>query len=163
MREQHAGGTINLNSNASLPEVVAELAEAGLDSMRVSLNSPRADVYDGYYNPRHYGIAEVERSMREMKSRGKYVSTNLLYFPGVTDTDAELEAFGSFAERTELDLVQVRNLNIDPELYVESIPEDALQPGFGVSEFMRRLSARLPKLAFGYFNPTREDYAELGS
>ena len=31
-----------------------------------------------------------------MTSRGKFVSTNLLYFPGVTDTDAELEAFASF-------------------------------------------------------------------
>ena len=157
------GGTINLNSNASRPEIVAAMAEAGLDSMRVSLNSPRPAVYEAYYNPRHYDFGAVERSILEMKSRGRWVSLNLLYFPGVTDTEAELQALGDFLERTGVDLIQLRNLNVDPELYCEALPEDTVAPGCGVKAFTERLSARLPRLGYGYFNPTKERYAALAA
>ena len=154
-------GTINLNSNASLPDQVARLAEAGLDSMRISLNSPRHDVYAAYYNPRHYGFADVERSALEMKRRGKRVSINLLYYPGVTDTPAEMEALSAFIHRARLDLVQVRNLNVDPELYESALPPGTVAQGTGVARFRRELSHRCPWMAFGYFNPTKERYAEL--
>lgn len=162
MRERRPeGGTINLNSNASLPDVVAEMAEAGLDSMRVSMNSPRHDIYEAYYRPRRYGFDDVERSIGEMKSRDRWVSLNLLYFPGVTDTEAEIEALGDFLERTRVDLIQLRNLNVDPEVYAEALPEEALAPGCGVVRFMERIRARVPRLAYGYFNPTKERYAAL--
>ena len=154
-------GTINLNSNASLPDDVARLADAGLDSMRVSMNSARPDVYAAYYQPRHYGFADVERSVVEMKRRGRYVSTNYLYYPGVSDTDDEMDAYADFLGRTGVDLVQVRNLNIDPEIYERALPPGTVRQGFGVPEFMRRLTALLPRIAFGYFNPTREKYAAL--
>ena len=39
IREATDAGTINLNTNASLPNVLAPLLEAGLDSIRVSMNS----------------------------------------------------------------------------------------------------------------------------
>jgi pyruvate-formate lyase-activating enzyme len=160
-RARPESGTVNLNSNASLPDVVARLAEAGLDSMRVSLNSARPDVYAAYYNPRHYGFEDVESSVVEMKRRGRWVSLNLLYFPGVTDTEAEIAALGDFCERTGVDLIQLRNLNVDPEVHVEALPEGTVAPGCGVREFSRRLSERLPRLAYGYFNPTKERYAAL--
>ncbi len=164
MRERRPeGGTINLNSNASLPEVVAQMAEAGLDSMRVSMNSPRHEIYEAYYRPRHYGFDDVERSIAEMKTRGRWVSLNLLYFPGVTDTEQEIEALGDFLERSGVDLIQLRNLNVDPELYVQALPEGSLAPGCGVPEFMARISSRLPRLAYGYFNPTKERYAALAA
>ena len=161
LREGTLEGTINLNSNASRPEVVAAMAEAGLDSIRISLNSATPAIYEAYYQPRGYGFAEVERSAMEMKSRCKWVSTNLLYFPGVSDTLSEIEAFADFVVRADVDLVQVRNLNLDPELYVEALPEDVVGEGLGPAAFMARLRERKPNLAFGYFNPTKERYAEL--
>lgn len=154
-------GSINLNSNASLPDDVVRLADAGLDSIRVSLNSPRRDVYDAYYNPRHYTFSDVERSIVEMKRRGKWVSINLLYYPGVTDTPAEMESLSAFITRTRLDMVQVRNLNIDPELYERSLPPGVLAQGSGVERFRKELSRRCPWIAYGYFNPTKEHYASL--
>lgn len=154
-------GSINLNSNASRPDDVARLAEAGLDSIRVSLNSPRPEVYDAYYNPRHYTFADVERSILEMKSRGKWVSINLLYYPGVTDTPDEMDALAAFASRTRLDVIQVRNLNIDPEMYEKALPRGVLAQGCGVARFRKELSRRCPWITYGYFNPTKERYAEL--
>ncbi|MEJ2690837.1 MAG: radical SAM protein, partial [Deltaproteobacteria bacterium] len=47
-------GTINLNSNASLPEAVERLADAGLDSIRVSMNSSRSEKHALYYRPKGF-------------------------------------------------------------------------------------------------------------
>jgi pyruvate-formate lyase-activating enzyme len=154
-------GSINLNSNASIPEAVARLVDAGLDSMRASMNSPRREVYAAYYNPRHYGFDEVERSVVEMTSRGRYASTNFLYYPGVSDTDEEIEAFGDFLARTGVHVVQVRNLNVDPEIYERALPPGTVRQGVGVAEFQRRISQRVPGIAYGYFNPTKAAYAEI--
>jgi pyruvate-formate lyase-activating enzyme len=151
-------GTINLNTNASLPGAVEELAQAGLDSMRVSLNSARPDLYEAYYRPRGYGWPDVVASMRHMTERGRFVSLNLLYFPGVTDRPAEVEALGGLIDETGLEMIQLRNLNIDPELYKGILPPDVLGPGLGLEAFTRFLHARHPGLRFGYFNPPRERY-----
>ncbi|MBW2097067.1 MAG: radical SAM protein, partial [Deltaproteobacteria bacterium] len=51
-------GTINLNTNGSWPERVQRVAEAGLDSIRISLNSPREAFYRAYYRPRNYDFAD---------------------------------------------------------------------------------------------------------
>ena len=85
-------GTVNCNTNASNPGAVARLAEAGLTSMRVSCNSAREALYQRYYRPADYSFADVRASIREARQRGIFVSLNLLFFPGVTDTEEELEA-----------------------------------------------------------------------
>ena len=45
--------------------------------------------------------------------------------------------------------------------HAEALPEDTLAPGCGVVRFRERISARVPRLAYGYFNPTKERYAAL--
>jgi pyruvate-formate lyase-activating enzyme len=122
IRAAGARGTINLNSNASRPDVVRALCDAGLDAMRASLNSPRPKVYAAYYNPRGYSFADVEESIGVVVRAGGHASINLLCFPGVTDTDAELEALCGLIERTGLHRIQLRNLNLDPELYRRALP-----------------------------------------
>jgi wyosine [tRNA(Phe)-imidazoG37] synthetase (radical SAM superfamily) len=151
-------GTIHLNSNASKPEVVDELAATGLDSMRVSMNSARPEIYAAYYRPHKYGFEDVMASMAAMKRRGRFLSINYLVFPGVTDTEAEVEALEELIAATGLDLVQLRNLNIDPEAYFACLPPGTMRPGFGIRRLMARLQARFPRLRFGYFNPPKERY-----
>jgi pyruvate-formate lyase-activating enzyme len=158
IRAATAEGTINLNSNASLPEVVEELADAGLDSVRVSLNSPRRELYDAYYRPRGYTLDDVMATMQVMKRRQRFISLNLLYFPGVTDRPDEIEALGSCIEQNGVALIQLRNLNIDPELYARAMPEGAFGPGMGLDAFQRALLRHFPRLRFGYFNPPKERY-----
>jgi Pyruvate-formate lyase-activating enzyme len=60
--------------------------------MRVSLNSARAALYERYYRPSGYAFADVCASIRAARSKGIWVSLNLLFFPGVTDTEEELDA-----------------------------------------------------------------------
>jgi pyruvate-formate lyase-activating enzyme len=146
-------GTIHLNTNASRPAVVRALCEAGLDSIRASLNSPRPDLYNAYYHPRGYAVAEVEESLRAVVEAGGHAAINLLCFPGVTDTRAEADALLGLIGRTGLHMVQLRNLNIDPELYRAALPAGSVAPGRGLRWLRDRLARRFPHLRFGYFNP----------
>jgi pyruvate-formate lyase-activating enzyme len=153
VRARTSRGTLNLNSNASRPDDVARLLGAGLDSLRASLNSPRPEVYAAYYQPRGYGFAEVEESLRRVVRAGRHASINLLCFPGVTDTPAELEALSGLLSRTGLQLVQLRNLNVDPDLYRRVLPKGTVARGRGMRWLRDELAARFPRLRFGYFNP----------
>jgi pyruvate-formate lyase-activating enzyme len=159
IRAATAAGTIHANSNASKPDVVDALAAAGLDSMRVSMNSARPDVYAAYYRPHKYDFGDVRASMAAMKRHGRFLSINYLVFPGVTDTEAEASALEELIAATGIDLVQLRNLNIDPEAYAACLPGGTVGPGFGIRQLMARLKARFPRLRFGYFNPPKERFA----
>ena len=162
IRQQTSAGVVNLNSNASLPKVVARLADAGLDAIRISMNSAQEDLYTAYYRPRGYTLSHVLQSAKEMSQRGKYVSINWFVFPGVSDTWAEIEALSRFIEEGGVHLIQLRNLNIDPELYLKLLPETAVSQPVGVIAAIHELRRRFPALRFGYFNPPRTKHGRPG-
>ncbi len=153
IRQQTGCGTINLNTNGSLPRTIAQLRNRGLDSIRVSLNSAREDYYNQYYKPRGYNFADVKRSMQAMKTRGGFVSINLLTLPGVTDEEEEVEAIVRLLDDTDIDLIQMRNLNIDPEYYLRSIGYPATGRKLGIVQMMDRIRELHPQVKIGYFNP----------
>ncbi len=160
-REGGGRGTINLNSNASMPAAVAELADAGLTSLRVSINSAREDVYNAYYRPQGYCFENVRQSIKEARKRNVHVSLNLLYFPGITDTENELEALADLVGSCGVSFIQSRNLNIDPEIYLALFKKMDFGPAMGFSNFRKRLQKQCPWLNFGYFNPWLGDKAEI--
>jgi pyruvate-formate lyase-activating enzyme len=153
MRRATGRGTINMNTNASLPDSVGLLRECGLDSIRVSLNSCRQRYYHGYYKPEGYSLESVTTSIRVMKSLGGFVSLNYFVLPGFTDERAELEALSELVSATGIDLIQMRNLNIDPEWYLERIGFEPEGETVGILRFLQILGDRFPDLRFGYFNP----------
>lgn len=155
-RAKGGKGTVNLNSNASMPDAVAKLAEAGLSSLRVSLNSARPDVYARYYRPRNFTFADVRRSIVTARQGGVFVSLNLLYFPGITDCEEELEALTELVNACGVNFIQLRNLNIDPELYLRLMEGLPFGPSTGLANFRKRLRKACPGLRFGYFNPSVE-------
>jgi hypothetical protein len=55
--------------------------------------------------------------MRAVKSRGRFLSLNYFVFPGVTDDPAEWAALRRLLRAVRPDLIQWRNLNLDPEWY----------------------------------------------
>lgn len=156
-RSEGGEGTINMNTNASLPDKIAKLCDAGLSSIRVSLNSAREEVYNRYYRPNGYTFADVKQSIIEAKARGKWVSLNLLYFPGVTDSESEFEALVDLISETKLDFVQLRNLNIDPEMYLDLLSDVDFGASMGFTFFRKRMKKSCPWIEFGYFNPFVEE------
>jgi len=152
IRRRTSEGTINLNTNAGMPEAIGNLFDEGLDSIRVSLNSARADLYTRYFKPVNYSFEDVVKSMKTARRKKKFVSINYFVFPGITDEWAEEDALRQLREDTWFDMIQWRNLNIDPDLYLDSM-DSPLTPGLGVAAVMDRLKARYPDLRYGYFNP----------
>ena len=127
--------------------------------MRVSMNSAREEVYLRYYRPRNFTFADVRRSITEASSRGVFVSLNLLYFPGITDCEEEIEALVELINTCKVSFIQLRNLNIDPELYMNLMEGVSFGPSVGLVNFRKRLRKYCPELRFGYFNPYMGDEA----
>jgi pyruvate-formate lyase-activating enzyme len=160
MRKATTRGTVNFNSNASLPAAVDALAEAGIDSIRVSMNSPLERSYDAYYRQRGYAFADVVESLRRAKCRGLFTMLNYLVFPGVSDRREEVDALKGLIGEVGIDLIQLRNLSLDPTLYLGTLGVSGR--GIGMVAMMRELKAAFPKLQYGYFNRTRDGFFPTG-
>lgn len=151
-------GTINCNTNASNPGAVESLARAGLTSLRVSLNSARPELYKAYYRPVNYDFDDVRESIAVARKNGIFVSLNLLYFPGITDSEDELDALARLCAGG-VAMIQWRNLNIDPRWHRDYL--GAAPRPLGLNGFMARLKEKCPWLRYGYFNPWLGDKAEI--
>lgn len=159
IRSETGRGTINMNTNGSKPDVLARLFDAGLDSIRVSLNSVREPFYNAYFRPRGYEFSDVVRSLDIARDRKKFSSINYLNCPGFTDTPEEIEAVKSFLRKHRINHVQWRNLNFDPLRYWKAM--DAVSPHgrpLGMGNMLRQVRDSSPDLTYGYFNPPKEDW-----
>ncbi len=153
-RKEGGKGTININTNGSITQAIDPLARAGLSSLRISLNSANSTLYHLYYRPKGYDFDCVKNTMIEAKKNKLFVSINLLFFPGITDSEEEFDHLGSLISDTHLDFIQLRNLNIDPEIYLRLWEKTGIfSPGMGLKNFKKRLKKAFPWLSFGYFNP----------
>ena len=155
LRKKTDRGTINLNTNGSFPERVERLCEAGLDSIRVTMNSPHAEHYRRYHRPRRYTFEQVIHSLALAKEKGPYTSINLLVFPGFSDREEEVEGWVNLVRNNHVDLIQMRNLNIDPDLYLSRMDGGE---GIGIPRMIEILKAEIPSIQFGYFNRTKERF-----
>jgi len=154
IRAATAEGIVNLNTNGSRPAAVARLCEAGLDSIRVSLPAVTHQLFERYTNPCGFQQREVLASLEAAHARGVHTALNYFVFPGVSDREAEVEALLGLCQRGIVDLIQLRNLNIDPDLYLDELGElEDLGPALGVPELLRRLRRDAPGVQLGYFNP----------
>ena len=160
MRRQTKRGTINFNSNASLPDAIDQLASAGIESIRVSLNSAQENLYNSYYRPCGYRFADVVESLKRAKAAGLYTMLNYLVFPGVSDRPDEMEALGRLIEQVGIDMIQMRNLSLDPVLYLSSLGVSG--GGVGMLKMLTQHKERFPKLQYGYFNRTRDSFFPPG-
>jgi pyruvate-formate lyase-activating enzyme len=151
IRTETPRGTINLNTNGSLPQRVRHIAQSGLDSIRISLSSARADFYHAYYRPKGYAFEDVVASISLCRGLGLYTMINYLVFPGVTDQEEEVEALGRLIRETGLNFIHLKNLNIDPPLYLKSMPRPG-GPAMGIAQMVAALKKAFPDVEFGYFN-----------
>lgn len=80
IRKHTKKGSININTNGSNPEAVKILCEAGLDSIRVSTNSARREIYMPYYRPNNYEFDDIIESLKVVNSYGGWTSINYFVF-----------------------------------------------------------------------------------
>lgn len=156
IRKKTDRGTINLNTNASLPDMVASLFDVGLDSIRVSMNSVRESCYSAYFRPQGYTYQDVIDSVRAAGDRGGFISINYLNCPGFTDSPEEANALMDFLHDFPVNLIQWRNLNFDPLVYYKAMNEAASHgEPLGMDTLLSMVKTRHPRVKNGYFNPPR--------
>jgi pyruvate-formate lyase-activating enzyme len=152
-------GTININTNASLPSTLERLFEAGLDSIRVSMNSMRKSFYEAYFRPKGYSFNNVVESIDLAGGMGKFVSINYLNVPGFTDAEQEVEALLSFLGNHPVRMIQWRNLNFDPVRYWQIMGSQQDPQLIGMATLLEKVRSTFPGLKFGYFNPPKEKFS----
>jgi pyruvate-formate lyase-activating enzyme len=156
IRKHTQKGSININTNGSMPKAVKALCEVGLNSIRVSTNSVRKEIYTPYYRPNNYEFEDIIESLKVVNSFGGWTSINYFVFPGVTDTVEEYEALRQMIKDTGLKMIQWRNFNIDPDWYLGKLGIAETGELLGMKQMMELIREEFPALKFGYFNPPIE-------
>jgi molybdenum cofactor biosynthesis enzyme MoaA len=132
---------------------VEKLCRAGLQSIRVSMNSARAEYYEKYFRPKGFSFEHVRRSISVVKANGGFASINYFVLPGFTDQQNEWIALRKLISETRLDLIQLRNLNIDPGWYLDNLRPDLSEKKIGIQGLISRIRDEFPDVKLGYFNP----------
>jgi len=148
IRDTTARGQININTNAGFTQGIKTIVDAGLNSMRVSIISAVPATYQAYYQAK-YSLGDVKQSIAYAKQHGVYVSLNMLLFPGLNDRTEEQAAWLEFLSETGVDMIQLRNLNFDPDAFWAAMPPGG-QSG-GVTKFLKAITAKLPAIKLGSF------------
>jgi len=152
MRARTARGVINMNTNASNPRWLQRLYDAGLDTIRASTISGHPETYTAYYRPIGYSFEDVKESLKRARDAGVYSSINLLCFPGMIDREREVEALLAFVKETGLRLIQLRNLNIDPEVLLPRMPAlDSMGKPLGMRRMIEVIKREAPGVEIGNF------------
>ncbi|MBQ3443461.1 MAG: radical SAM protein [Selenomonadaceae bacterium] len=149
IRATTSRGQININTNAGFTAGIKKIVDAGLDSMRVSIISANADNYQRYYRAA-YKLDAVKNSIRYALAGGVHVSLNMLYMPGFNDSESEFAAWKSFLEELPVQMIQIRNLNYDPDEFFAVMPPD--ENFLGTKDFLRELQKIFPALTIGNFS-----------
>jgi len=157
VRAHTARGTINLNTNGSLPDRIPDLRAAGLDSIRISLNSPTERYYNRYVRSSSFSFSDMRRSVETALGCGLFVSLNLFFLPGFTDMESEVDSLFAFLRDHPVHMIQTRNLNIDPDLYWAAIGVEETN-AIGIRTLCATLRERHPAIRLGYYNPPREKF-----
>jgi pyruvate-formate lyase-activating enzyme len=152
-RSRTQKGVININTNGSNPRWLQRLYDAGLDTIRVSTISGHPETYTAYYRPLGYTFEQVKESLKRAHDAGLYSSINLLCFPGLIDREREIEALLQFIRDTGLRLIQLRNLNIDPEVLLPRMPTlDTMGQALGIRKLIEILRNEVPDVEIGNFS-----------
>lgn len=150
IRSRTKNGQINMNSNGGYTQGIRQIVDAGLDSLRVSIISAREAAYDAYYQA-SYHLPDVKASIRYALENGVYVSLNMLCFPGFNDRPEELAAWKEFFKELPVQMVQIRNLNVDPDAFLDIMPKEEAPP-LGIKAFLQALHADFPQMCIGSFS-----------
>ncbi|NLV17359.1 MAG: radical SAM protein [Syntrophomonadaceae bacterium] len=152
MRTETDRGSINCNTNAGNFSGVKEMVDAGLDAMRVTFLSAIEKDYIAYHCPINYKLQDVIDSMRYAHDQGVFVSLNLLTMPGFTDSEEQVEKLLLLVKEVGIPMIQLRNLNLDPDFFFNAIP--LRSKALGVRKMMEELTRARVKLA-SYSHPAQ--------
>ena len=92
----------------------------------------------------------MKNSIRYALDNGVHVSLNMLYMPGFNDRADEFAAWKNFLTDLPAQMVQIRNLNYDPDAFFDAMTAD--ENFMGTRKFLRELQKNFPSLTIGNFS-----------
>jgi hypothetical protein len=95
-------------------------------------------------------------SLRVVRKYNGWTSINYFVFPGMTDTESEYEALRYLIQSTDLQMIQWRNFNIDPDWYLGLIGVTQPEEPVGIRQIMEAIKEEFPQVKHGYYNPPME-------
>lgn len=149
IRVQTPCGTININSHGGNDKQLRKIYQAGLDAIRITIFSLVEEHYNLYHRPRNYKLRQVFNSIKAALDQNIQVSLNLLVLPGFTDQAEEIEALLAFLEKHPVDMIQLRNLNIDPEVINRQVGFKS--QGLGITCLIETLKREAPGIKLGSY------------
>ncbi len=98
---------------------------------------------------------QVGESIRRLRKRSVFVSLNLLALPGFTDRKPQMERMFQFLDEHPVNMIQIRNLNIDPDFVWGKMKKErkALTGEvIGMANFLDELAAKFPEIIVGNYS-----------
>ena len=72
--------------------------------------------------------------------------------------EEELEALLKLHKAAPFQMVQWRNLNVDPDEYLETLADLPFSEPMGMDVLMETIEGKIPGLQRGYYNPAKEHF-----
>lgn len=151
-------GLINMNTHGGNDRQLRRLFKAGLDAVRVTMFSLVKEDYDRYHRPKDYHLGQVKNTIKAALDKGVQVALNLLVFPGFTDQEEQVEALLRFVQENPIDMIQLRNLNIDPEVIGRHLGFKS--PALGITALIGILRQEAPQVCLGSYTHGKENKDE---
>lgn len=158
MRAATERGTINMNTHGGNDKQLRQLFKSGLDAIRVTVFSLVENHYNLYHRPQNYHLGQVVNTVKAALDKDIQVSINLLVFPGFTDQEEQIEALLRFVQENPIDMIQLRNLNIDPEVINQHLGFKS--SGLGITALIGILQLEAPQVRLGSYTHGQENERE---
>ena len=149
--------TININSNCTSPEKLKQLLDAGIDSLRVGMNSANHTTYEMFYSPTGYDFGDVLKSIELANKYKIYVTLGLLTIPGMNDREGEVNILMDFLGAYNIDLIQLLDLSADADLLFDKL-KFKTEEILGIKNMLKLIKRKNKNVRFGCFNRTKENF-----
>lgn len=149
IRARTKRGTININTHGGNDRQLLKMFKAGLDAIRVTVFSLLEEHYNLYHRPGNYGLAQVLNTVQAALDHNIQVSLNLLVMPGFTDHPREVEALLKFIRANPIYMIQLRNLNLDPEVISRNLGFES--GSLGITTMLGILQKEAPQVRLGSY------------
>lgn len=169
-RQKNSRAMITLNTKNADPQTLGLLAQAGLSAITVRLNdsgallsqheqacascmssSSAGSPYTGQLetDPSNTGAVCMENitsTLRAAADSNLRISLKYAFFPGMHDSEGELDSLLSLISRYNADSLQLNNVCADPERYMHTMKDIQTGPVMGLDNYLKRIKKSCPSL-----------------
>lgn len=157
IKKNRPDATVSYIGCAGFPDKMKMLYEAGLDSVRLTVNSVNPSTYERFYRPKGFTFDGIYKSIELAHRAGVFVSLGLETLPGLNDRESETQALMDFIEAFKIDLIQMSNLDGDPNAIFQ-LYNFKFEEIHGIKNMLKLLKKRFKSLKFGYYNRNKDDF-----